>query len=145
MSCTSGSGLECETSVHESVTIPPVSYGYPPSRPSPDTSTSIRQPFLHISTPKNEAHDLSVAESMSSCSYGKIVYHIPCALRPCVRLHIWRLAGHADLDLTRLYVGSSLALRLTSSSDRAPAHGSPFARPVLLIVCRFLYDLAPFS
>src|SRR5574344_1043094 len=62
--------------------------------------------------------------------------------------------------LTRLYVGSSLALRLTSSSDRTPAHRSRttlrfvyvglrprsgFARPVLLIVCRFLYDLAPFS
>lgn len=49
------------------------------------------------------------------------------------------------IKLTRLYVGSSLALRLTSSSDRTPAHRSPFARPVLLIVCRFLYDLAPFS
>ena len=49
------------------------------------------------------------------------------------------------IKLTRLYVGSSLALRLTSSSDRTPTHRSPFARPLLLIVCRFLYDLAPFS
>ena len=167
---------------------------------------------------------------MSSCSYGKIVFHIPCALRPCVKLLVYGehvntrgaikaqarvlaclqvvvrsascqrtksfstlkevtgsalylaggvavpaapslraialrrmrprspnrfgrevLTSHIEtcwsrgIKLTRLYVGSSLALRLTSSSDRTPAHRSPFARPVLLIVCRFLYDLAPFS
>ena len=47
--------------------------------------------------------------------------------------------------LTRLYVGSSLALRPIPLSGKTPAHRSPFARLAVLIVCRFLYDLAPFS
>ena len=45
--------------------------------------------------------------------------------------------------LTRLYVGSSLALRLVSLSGKTPAHRSPSARLAVLIVCRFLYDIAP--
>ena len=45
--------------------------------------------------------------------------------------------------LTRLYVGSSLALRLISLSGKTPAHRSPSARLAVLIVCRFLYDIAP--
>ena len=47
--------------------------------------------------------------------------------------------------VTRLYERDSLALSLIRSSGETRAHRSPFARPVLLIVCRFLYDLAPFS
>ena len=60
--------------------------------------------------------------------------------------------------LTRLYVGSSLALRLVSLSGKTPAHRSRTtlrfvyvglrprsgsARLAVLIVCRFLYDIAP--
>ena len=45
--------------------------------------------------------------------------------------------------LTRLYVGSSLALRPIPLSGKTPAHRSPFARLAVLIVCRFLYDIAP--
>ena len=58
-------------------------------------------------------------------------------------LHAYRIADHADLKLTRLYVGGSLALRLTALSGRTPAHRSPSARSAILIVCRFLYDIAP--
>ena len=45
--------------------------------------------------------------------------------------------------LMRLYVGSSLALRPIPLSGKTPAHRSPFARLAVLIVCRFLYDIAP--
>ena len=45
--------------------------------------------------------------------------------------------------LTRLYVGSSLTLRPIPLSGKTPAHRSPFARLAVLIVCRFLYDIAP--
>ena len=58
-------------------------------------------------------------------------------------LHAYRIADHADSKLTRLYVGGSLALRLTALSGRTPAHRSPSARSAILIVCRFLYDIAP--
>ena len=47
--------------------------------------------------------------------------------------------------LTSRYVGGSLALRLTPSSDGTRARRSPSARPALLITCRFLCDSAPFS
>ena len=46
--------------------------------------------------------------------------------------------------VTRLYEEGSFALRLTSLSGRTPAHGSPHARPAVLITSRFVCDSCSF-
>ena len=73
--------------------------------------------------------------------YSTIAYLAENIKRTGGFLTIYDLMGRHYL--TRLYVGGSLALRLVSLSGKTPAHRSPSARLAVLIVCRFLYDIAP--